>query len=62
MSGTAVEGKPTEIVACPRCDGIGEVEDDLWVWVRCASCWGQGEIEVCAQCHDSGDECGACGV
>jgi hypothetical protein len=23
---------------------------------------GRGEIEVCAQCHDSGDECDACGV
>lgn len=51
----------TEIIDCPRCDGLGEVEDDLWVWTRCYSCWGRGTIEVCAECGDSGEECDACG-
>jgi len=55
---------PTELVDCDRCDGMGEVEDDLWVWVRCYSCWGSGQIEVCASCLDAyGDEeCDVCGM
>ncbi len=52
---------PTEIVDCDRCDGMGEVEDDLWVWTRCYSCWGRGTVEVCASCLDYGEECDACG-
>jgi RecJ-like exonuclease len=54
----------TEIVDCDRCDGLGEVEDDVFVWSRCYSCWGRGTIEVCAWCLDEGtdERCDACGM
>ena len=54
----------TEIVYCDRCDGMGEVEDDLWVWVRCYQCGGRGTIEVCAVCLDevTDERCYACGM
>ena len=55
------EWRDEDWIDCPRCDGIGEVEDDLWVWTRCYSCLGRGEIEVCAFCLDSGEECDVCG-
>ena len=52
-----------ETVECPDCEGRGEI---LWdmpdVWARCSQCWGTGDVEVCAQCYDSGDPCGACGL
>jgi hypothetical protein len=53
---------PTETVDCDRCDGMGEIEDDVFVWTRCYSCFGRGLIEVCAYCLDGGEECEACGV
>ena len=53
---------PIELVDCPSCHGMGEVEDDFWVWTRCYSCFGQGQVKVCAYCLDSGDECEACGA
>ena len=63
-SSTAIrmDNYPTEIVDCPHCHGMGEVEDDLWVWTRCYTCYGVGEVEVCAYCLDSGEACEACGV
>jgi DnaJ-class molecular chaperone len=55
-----IRSYPTEVVDCPQCHGMGEIEDDLWVWTRCYSCFGQGEIEVCAYCLESGDDCDVC--
>ena len=57
--------RPTSIeidtVMCSSCSGTGEYD---WgeMFTRCGTCDGRGEIDVCAQCHDSGDECAACGV
>jgi hypothetical protein len=54
---------PTETVMCRSCNGSGEYDwDEIDIFTRCASCDGCGEVEVCAQCLDSGYECDACGV
>ncbi len=54
---------PTDTVMCSSCAGTGEYDwNEIDIYSTCATCGGSGEVEVCAQCHDSGDECGACGV
>jgi RecJ-like exonuclease len=54
---------PTDTVMCPACSGTGEYDwGEIDVFTKCGTCGGIGEVEVCSQCHDSGDECGACGV
>lgn len=53
----------TDTVMCSACSGTGEYDwGEIDIFTRCGTCGGVGEIEVCAQCHDSGDECAACGV
>lgn len=53
---------PLETVDCDRCWGDGEVEDDVFVFVRCYTCGGSGLIDVCAACLDAGEECDVCGM
>lgn len=49
---------PTDFVDCDRCDGTGEREYELDLFMsdygRCIDCGGTGQIEVCANCYDEG--------
>jgi hypothetical protein len=54
---------PLVTVMCSACCGTGEYDwDEIDIFTSCGTCGGRGEIEVCAQCYDSGDECEVCGV
>ena len=56
-----MSGYPTDTVMCSACSGTGEYDwGEIDVFSRCGTCGGRGELEVCAQCHDSGDDCAAC--
>lgn len=62
MDRDAATTYPLDTVMCSTCAGTGEYDwDEIDIFSTCGTCGGRGEIEVCAQCHDSGEECDACG-